>query len=338
MEMAKILPPLHTIESMIDQVMVDSADNTPREHLGCSQIGHACERWLWLSFRWAVRPSFSGRTLRIFRRGNREERIIASDLEHIGIDIRHTGASQKRISFGPHVGGSVDGIIERGVPGAEGKRHIAEFKTTNAKNFSKLEKEGVQKAQPMHYAQMQLYMLGTGIDRALYVAVCKDDDRYYTERVSLDKAAAESLRDKALRIVASETMPAPISTDPSWYQCRFCDAHEFCHTTKLTKEVNCRTCAHSSVKEQWHCNRWEDVIPLSYQRKGCDSHVLHPDLVPWVFRQSEHEFDALYVIDGVPTLNGENGYLSKELVANASACAAGLGQAFREEMGGRIVG
>jgi predicted phage-related endonuclease len=336
--MAKILPPLHTIESMIDQVMVDSADNIPREHLGCSQIGHPCERWLWLSFRWAVRPSFSGRTLRIFRRGNREERIIASDLENIGIDIRHTGASQKRISFGPHVGGSVDGIIERGVPGAESKRHIAEFKTTNAKNFAKLEKDGVQKAQPTHYAQMQLYMLGTGIDRALYVAVCKDDDRYYTERVSLDKAAAESLRDKALRIVASETMPAPISTDPSWYQCRFCDAHEFCHTTKLTKEVNCRTCAHSSVQEQWHCNRWEDDIPVGHQRKGCDSHVLHPDLVPWQFRQSDDEFDALYVIDGVLTLNGENGYLSKELVANASACAAGLGQVFREEMGGRIVG
>lgn len=336
--MAKILPPLHTIESMIDQAMVDSADNTPREHLGCSQIGHPCERWLWLSFRWAVRPSFSGRTLRIFRRGNREERIIASDLENIGIDIRHTGASQKRISFGPHVGGSVDGIIERGVPGAESKRHIAEFKTTNAKNFAKLEKDGVQKAQPMHYAQMQLYMLGTGIDRALYVAICKDDDRYYTERVSLDKAAAEALRDKALRIVASETMPAPISTDPSWYQCRFCDAHEFCHTTKLTKEVNCRTCAHSSVQEQWHCNRWEDDIPVGHQRKGCDSHVLHPDLVPWVFRQSDDEFDALYVIDGVPVMNGPNGYASTELVANAPACAVGLGQVFREEMGGRVVG
>jgi hypothetical protein len=336
--LAKILPPLHTIESMIDQVMVENSDNEPREHLGCSQIGHACERWLWLSFRWAVRPSFSGRTLRIFRRGNREERIIASDLESIGIDIRNTGASQKRISFSPHVGGSVDGIIERGVPGAESKRHIAEFKTTNAKNFSKLEKEGVQKAQPMHYAQIQLYMLGTGIDRALYVAVCKDDDRYYTERVSLDQEAAEALRDKALRIVASETMPAPISTDPSWYQCRFCDAHEFCHTTKLTKEVNCRTCAHSAPQEQWHCNRWEDDIPVGHQRKGCDSHVLHPDLVPWQFRQSDDEFDALYVIDGVPVMNGPNGYASTELVANASACAVGLGKEFREEMGGRVVG
>jgi hypothetical protein len=323
---------------MIDQVMVENSDNEPREHLGCSQIGHACERWLWLSFRWAVRPSFSGRTLRIFRRGNREERIIASDLESIGIDIRNTGASQKRISFSPHVGGSVDGIIERGVPGAESKRHIAEFKTTNAKNFSKLEKEGVQKAQPMHYAQIQLYMLGTGIDRALYVAVCKDDDRYYTERVSLDQEAAEALRDKALRIVASETMPAPISTDPSWYQCRFCDAHEFCHTTKLTKEVNCRTCAHSAPQEQWHCNRWEDDIPVGHQRKGCDSHVLHPDLVPWQFRQSDDEFDALYVIDGVPVMNGPNGYASTELVANASACAVGLGKEFREEMGGRVVG
>jgi len=321
-----------------NKIKAINSDNEPREHLGCSQIGHACERWLWLSFRWAVRPSFSGRTLRIFRRGNREERIIASDLEHIGIDIRHTGASQKRISFGPHVGGSVDGIIERGVPGAESKRHIAEFKTTNAKNFAKLEKDGVQKAQPTHYAQMQLYMLGTGIDRALYVAVCKDDDRYYTERVSLDQETAEALRDKALRIVASETMPAPISTDPSWYQCRFCDAHEFCHTTKLTKEVNCRTCAHSTAMPDstWRCERHDaDGIPTEFQHEGCDDHILHPDMV---FRQSDDEFDALYVIAGVPVMNGPNGYASTELIANAPACAAGLGQAFREEMGGRVVG
>ena len=81
----------------------------------------------------------------------------------------------------------------------------------------------------MHWAQMQLYMLGTRIDRALYVAVCKNDDQLYTERVHFDKEAAEKLLQRGKRLAKSERMPEPISTDPSWYQCKFCAAHSFCH-------------------------------------------------------------------------------------------------------------
>jgi hypothetical protein len=302
-----LIPPLNNnIADLIDQSH-EKRDNKPRPHMGVSMIGHTCDRWLWLSFRWAVQPDFPGRILRLFRRGHMEEAQIVSDLRAIGMDIRHQSAAQEGVDFGSHVSGSIDAIIEAGVPEAPTKTHIAEFKTHSLKSFNDLEKNGVEKSKPIHYAQMQAYMLGKKIDRALYYAVCKDDDRIYTERVRLDKDFAEKLVARAQRIALADRMPEPISTDPSWYVCKFCDAYSFCHETKITKHVNCRTCAHSTAKADstWRCEKHDaDGIPVDFQRAGCESHVLHPDLVPWQQKDSFDEWIGIYVIDGVDVWNG----------------------------------
>lgn len=225
----KIPEPQTTIAALIDAAH-EARSEAPRPHMGCSQLGHPCDRWLWLSFRWAVQPEFSGRILRLFRRGHREEATIVEDLRAIGITITHTGADQSRVDLGAHVAGSIDGVIESGVPEAPKKRHIAEFKTHSKKSFDELEKLGVEKAKPLHFVQMQLYMLGTGIDRALYVAVCKDDDRIYTERVRFDEATARKYQERGHRLALADRMPPPISTDPAWYQCKFCPAYGIvCH-------------------------------------------------------------------------------------------------------------
>ena len=335
----------HSIQALVDKHHESQAE-PPRGHMGCSQLGHACDRWLWLSFRWAVQPKFPGRILRLFRRGQMEEATIVSDLRAIGLDVRGSGKQQTRVDFGCHVSGSIDAIIESGVPEAPKKRHIAEFKTHSAKSFADLEKKGVADSKPEHWVQMQLYMHGTKVDRALYLAVCKDDDRIYTERINYDQEAAEKAIERGHRLALDDHMPPPISTDPSWYQCKFCDAHEFCHESKTTKHVNCRTCAHSTATKasEWHCVRWDAVVPLEAQHTGCEGHVLHPDLVPWQRKDGPDEFTAMYVVGGVSVANGdpeiEGVYSSKELLINAAACASG--DAFiaemRKEFGGRIVG
>jgi hypothetical protein len=174
---------------------------------------------------------------------------------------------------------------------------------------------------------MQLYMHGTGIERALYVAVCKDDDRLYSERVHYDADAAKALLERGRRLALAERMPDPISTDPTWWKCRFCPAHSFCHERQLTQEVNCRTCAHSTptADSQWACARWEaDDIPVEHQRTGCHSHVLHPDLVPWPIKDSGNPHEAIYVIDGVDVRTGEADaftFSSQELIDGGEACA-----------------
>jgi hypothetical protein len=333
----------HSVQALIDKYHESKADK-PRPHLGASLLGHPCDRWLWLSFRWAVQPKFPGRILRLFRRGQNEEATIISDLRAIGVDVRRVSA-QHKVDFGSHVSGSLDAIIDKGVPEAPKAKHVAEFKTHSKKSFDALVKDGVEKSKPEHFVQMQVYMHGTQIDRALYVAVCKDDDRIYTERVKYDKETAEKYIRRGHYITQSDRMPPPISTDPSWYQCKFCDAHKFCHEDKKTQFANCRTCAHATAKPDstWHCARWDDVIPLDAQHTGCESHVLHPDLVPWQRKDGPNEWTAIYMIDGKEVANGQPGngvYSSREILANPSECAAPgeMLSKLRQEFDGRIVG
>ena len=313
----------HSIISMIDKYH-ESKIELPRPHLGASMLGHPCDRWLWLSFRWAVQPTFNGRILRVFRRGHNEEATIISDLRVIGMKVK-ANATQEWVNFGSFISGSIDAIIEYGVPEAPNKKHIAEFKTHSKKSFDEVVKAGVEKSKPIHYAQMQVYMLGTKIDRALYFSVCKDNDEIYTERVRFDKAYAESLVKRGQTIALSDHMPPPISFDASWYQCKFCDAHEFCHDTKTTKHVNCRTCAHSTPTPEstFHCAKWESDIPTEHQHIGCEYHVLHPDLVPWQRAESDNQWQAVYIINNRKVKNGApdfDCYASKELLANPIAC------------------
>lgn len=334
----------NTIQALIDKHHEAKAE-VPRSHLGASTLGHACDRWLWLSFRWAVQPSFPGRILRLFRRGHEEETNIINDLRAIGMDVRKV-SSQHRVDFGSHVSGSLDAIIDSGVPGAPKTKHVAEFKTHSKKSFDALVKDGVEKSKPEHFVQMQVYMSGTGLDRALYLAVCKDDDRIHTERVKLDKEVADKAVRRGHYIALSDRMPQPLSTDPSWYQCKFCDAQEFCHESKTTKHVNCRTCAHSTAKEDstWRCERHDaDGIPVDFQRQACDSHVLHPDLVPWQRKDGLDDWTAVYVIEGRDVANGEGDahvYTSREILANPKMCSLGdeYVESLRETFDARIVG
>ena len=297
-------------------VAIDSAvaatPQAPRPHFGISQIGQPCKRRQWLAFRWAFKEKFEGRMLRLFRRGQLEEAVAVEYLRAAGLDVREVGSNQRRVSLGGHVSGSVDGIIYGGVPGAEKSQHLLEIKTHSKKSFDDLERNGVEKSKPEHYAQMQGYMLATGIDRALYYAVCKDDDALHIERVKLDREYAEKLRAEAVETSQADNTPPPISTNPSWYQCKFCPAWDLCHGSKLTREANCRTCAHSTAKPDgsWHCARWEKTLSIEEQRDGCKSHVLHPDMVPWQLDvEKSSEWCACY--DGV--FNGEGGVESKDL-------------------------
>lgn len=314
--MSKLPDPVNTIATMIDQYHA-SKKSKPRPHMGVSLLGHHCDRWLWINFRWAVVEDFDGRILRLFRRGHSEEDTIIRDLRNIGIDIR---SSQRRVDFGNHVSGSLDGVIEKGVPEAPKARHVAEFKTHSKKSFDDMVKNGVEKSKPMHFIQMQVYMHGTNINRALYLAVCKDDDRIYTERVKYDKKVAEDAIIRGKRIAMSDRMPEPCSADPSWYQCKFCPAHSFCHKAEPTKRINCRTCAHSTAMADstWRCERHDaDNIPEDFQHEGCDDHILHPDMVHWPMEGSDDGHSVKWKIGDKWVVNGKDGYKSSEIIANA---------------------
>lgn len=335
----KIPDPQHTIAAAIDAAHESkraSHSEVFRPHMGASTLGEKCDRKLWLSFRWAVRETFPGRILRVFRRGQNEEAQVVEDLRAIGCKVRSTGAEQTRVDFGSHVSGSIDGIITSGVPDAPKKAHVLEIKTHSKKSFEALALHGVEAAQPKHFAQVQAYMLGTGIDRALYVAVCKDDDRLHVERFKLDKERAERLVERGKRIATQDEIPPPLSTDASWYECKFCSAHDFCHGSRVTKEVNCRTCAHSTAEADstWTCAKHGGhVIPTDWQREAHECHALHCDLAPWPIGYDENGA-AVHTIDGTEV----RGFSSAEVIANPKACVDPNVVRLREKFSGRVLG
>ncbi len=285
----------------------------PRGHLGASMLGHHCERWLWLSFRWAVREKFEGRILRLFRRGHHEENWVISDLREIGVVVTET---QRKVVFGCHVSGSLDGVVK-----LDRRSGVLEIKTHSKKSFDELQAKGVKEAKWQHYVQMQCYMKGTNNRFALYFAVCKDDDRIHTEIVDYDDEVASKYIERGHKITMAERIPPPVSTDPSWWLCKFCAAHSFCHKQEPTKYANCRTCCHVTpmANNTFHCGVWGNAIPEDFQHEGCDSHVIHPDLVPWEMRSHDDGRHVDWLIDGQWVKNGPDGMKSREILANPAA-------------------
>tara|TARA_R110001606_G_scaffold6667_1_gene29900 strand:+ start:2875 stop:3882 length:1008 start_codon:yes stop_codon:yes gene_type:complete len=332
------------IVELIDEFHRKTTD-TQRGHMGGSILGHQCERYLWYMFRWTFKENFPGRIRRLFRRGHNEEHTIVSDLRKIGIDIRDVGNNQARVEFGSHVSGSIDGVIKSGVPGHETEQFIAEFKTHNQKSFDGVARKGVQVSKPAHYAQMQVYMLGKKIHKSLYIAINKNNDEMYTEIVEFDKECAERLLRKGEWISLADEAPPRISKDPTWFACKFCPAKHICHSGEPTKQINCRTCAHSEPKPNgtWTCNRHNaDNIPEDFQHKGCEDHILHRDVVPWTRMGGDDPNVVTFEINGEFIKNGKckDGYASSELVSNIDACMSKdefIGN-LRSDFGGKISG
>ena len=301
--MATVPEPLHSTVHRIYQAYESDADDGNRPHLGASLIGHACERYLWMTFRWVDAKKFPGRMLRLFETGQLEEARFVRNLRRIGIEVHDVtpDGKQWRVSdLGGHFGGSMDGA---GVGFAEAPKawHVLEFKTHNDKSFADLQKNGVQKAKPMHYAQMQVYMGLTGMERAFYLAVNKNTDELYSERVDYDPVEFAKLKARAERVINANEPPLRCSNDPSWYQCKMCDFHDHCHG-EAAPAVNCRTCAHATAEMDgdaaWSCQMDGGRPDLVFQRHGCEHHRYIPILLERFATQKDYVNGDVVYTDG----------------------------------------
>lgn len=324
--MAKLPEPQHTTVARIYQAYEHDAEDGNRPHLGASLIGHACERYLWLTFRWVNRPKFEGRMLRLFETGQLAEPRFVANLRRIGVEVHDTtpDGKQWRVSaLGGHFAGSMDGAAV-GLPEAPKTWHVLEFKTHGDKSFKELQAKGVEKSKPMHYDQMQTYMGLTGMERAFYLAVNKNDETLYSERVEFDQVAFAKIMARAERVITANEPPLKCSQDPSWFVCKMCDFHEHCHGD-AAPQVNCRTCAHSTPEldgdSKWHCQHMDHEIGLLGQRMGCKSHRYIPILLErFATRQDYVNGDVTYTDStGLPFSNGEQpGALSSNDIYNTT--------------------
>jgi hypothetical protein len=258
------------------------AETPARGYLGASVIGHACDRYLWLSFRWAGAEAFDGRMLRLFDQGHRAEARFVDELRMIGARCTRPGptAPVRRRS------------LRRPLPRAHGWR-----RARPARGAEDLARAGVQDAQrqelqgaagqgrarskPMHWAQMQVYMLLTGMDRAMYLAENKDTADLYEERVALDKPEAERL--VAARRSASSR---PSSRRPACRPTRPGTCASTARSTRSATAPRCprRRAAAARTRRRadglWACAKHgSDDIPAGVQATGCTDHRFIPILL-----------------------------------------------------------
>lgn len=335
-----------TIAQMIDQHWSETRNEPPRPHLGGSLIGTDCERALWYGFRWASLIKFEGRLLRLFERGHMEEPTIIKNLKAIGMTVwerdPETGKQFNFAGHGGHFGGSLDGI---GQMDGENFAMVLEFKTSALKGFDDMVKNGVKVSKPLHYAQMQKYMGWTGLGKALYVMVCKNDDRLHTEVVDYDATVDQAMSDKALRVIEAQRPPARISNSPSDFQCKFCDHFATCHDLKPAR-MSCRTCISATPLTNdvggWHCDKHDAPLSVDVQRSGCPEHRYIPELLPFGEMPRAEGREVTYKLIGTDReftngVKGPNSYDSLELQELSLETVGDPGiEAMREAFEGRV--
>lgn len=275
------------LAAIVDANYERTAEDPLRTHLGASIIGGKCQRAIWFAFFWCAVEIASGRMIRLWARGQREEEVFVEHLQRVGAVVWQTDPTtgqQFRVSaFGGHFGGSCDGFVDK-LPHLEPAPRLAEFKTHNAKSFANLKAQGVASSKPQHFKQMQIYMhlfniKGWPIKEALYGAVNKDTDELYFEIVAYDPSVGYHITDKAEMIIFGEGMPSRISETPSWYECKFCIFNKICFKEKFPL-INCRTCAFSKPKRDgsWSCSKGKLEIK-SCPKIGCEEHVYKTELI-----------------------------------------------------------
>lgn len=282
--MVKVDYPNTLVDAVYAHYEKRNADEESRPHLGASQIGKKCEREIWYRFRWVLPEKFPGRILRLFETGKLEEQRIVLNLRALGLVVREcdelSGRQFSYFAMGGHFGGSID-ALGIGFEESPRKTHVLEFKTHNDKSFKVLVKLGLKSTKPEHYDQMQTYMYLSGYDRAVYIAVNKNTDEMYYERIKLDRKHAEEIVDKAGRVIYASVPPPRVSTSPMAPPCLFCNYKLYCRSGYGTPEFNCRTCLHSTAVEDgsWHCAHKGRSLSIEEQHQGCDHHLFIPELL-----------------------------------------------------------
>ena len=334
-----------TVKAIFDHYKEIGDAEPVRGYLGASIIGHPCSRYLWYTFRHCCKPKFDGRMRRLFETGDLAEARFVQNLRDIGCEIHDADKDGKQFevkALHGHFSGHMDGCAYC-IPEAPKTWHVLEFKTHNAKRFKILERERVQKAQPKHYAQMQAYMHLTGMTRALYLAVNKDNDDLYSERIHYDAEYATQLIEKAEGIIVATTPPERVGSRPDSYNCKWCDAQSLCWGYKHERDIlnvipecpalpisvlSCRQCCHaepvmSGQYGQWTCKKYKRGLSPECQVRLCEDHLVLPGLFSFArlvmsSGKAKHlgggiQWLSFQNTDSYEWIHGKGGYSSWEL-------------------------
>lgn len=269
------LPHQYVVNEMYEAACRDR--DTPRNYLGMSSIGDACDHKLWYAFRGYTPRPFEGRTLMIFDLGNRVEDAVVHWLTVAGYRIE--GQQEAFSAHNDLFRGHCDGIIH----GVTSRPHILEIKSANDTKFKAFRDCGVQDVSPTYYCQVQCYMGYAGLERALFVIMNKNNCELYTERVYFSREAFEALHLRAHAILTSE-FPPERPFDPENQNCKWCDFFAHCHEPALALQTRktCGTCLSFRPNGlDFCCIHIEHPVPIKTWGNVCDEWQKGPDQLPF---------------------------------------------------------
>lgn len=227
------------ISHLVDQALEQShSAEKPRQYLGASRLGVACERALQYEYAKARVDHgrhTNGRILRIFQRGHLMEDCAVGWLRDAGFDLRTHKANGEQFGFSVAEGrlqGHVDGVIVGG-PSGFAYPALWENKCLGAKSWRDLEKKGLAVSKPVYAAQVAVYQAYMDLHEhpALFTAINADTMEIYTEHVPFDAALAQRMSDRAARVIAAteagELLPRGF-VDSTHFECRMCAWQDRC--------------------------------------------------------------------------------------------------------------
>tara|TARA_R110000851_G_scaffold111570_2_gene235096 strand:+ start:2367 stop:3086 length:720 start_codon:yes stop_codon:yes gene_type:complete len=228
-----------TIEAMYKAIEAKQS-REKRDYLGASLIGNPCPRQIWYQYNGFPQKPFKAETLMNFDDGHRTEDLTAERLRMVdGIELRTHMDDGSQFGFTALDGkfkGHADGFI-RGLKQSPKAWHVWEAKCSGEKKWKEFkslkakhgEKNTLKHWNENYYAQAQLYMHYSQMDRH-YLTVAYAGGRMYDScRTEYNGAIAERYIDRADKIIKTNQPPEKISDKADFYICRWCDFREACH-------------------------------------------------------------------------------------------------------------
>ncbi len=174
--------------------------------------------------------------MRVFYRGHEGENWMAEWLRLAGFTLFTTDKEGNQKCFHALDGrilGYADGVVLSGPDDCGPYPRLWENKVLGSKGWNKLDKDGVKRAYPVYYGQVQLYMAYFDLTEnpALFTALNADSMEIYASDVAFDQATAQELSDRAVNLVkaceAGQLLPRCTERE-DWFTCKFCDYHQRC--------------------------------------------------------------------------------------------------------------
>jgi hypothetical protein len=232
-----------TLEAIDRATEAEAAAEPRRTYLGASSLGDKCERKLWYQFNGY--PSAQRRANLIYaaQDGHRSEAVMAERLRKVpGIELWTLDEQGNQYGFTDYdrrFAGHIDGMI-RGILQAPKTLHVWENKALNEKRFKEFrkaldnfgEKQCLANFDFKWYTQSQLYMGYFDVTRHYLTACYAGAREALSCRTEFDRAFFDASRAKALRIIEAKEPPARLSERPEFFECRWCEFREVCHSLK----------------------------------------------------------------------------------------------------------